>query len=446
MAKTIYNKIKSGKIPVIKKELEDGVVAEANRDGSIYIDKDVKKGSPLEKEALAHEAVHLDQMKRGDLDYDGKNVYWKGKTYSRDEMNEGAKKLPWEKEAYDKTKNIMKKAKPITSAAKMSDADLVANNVNTHSKFSNFGKTFSDAFMGSGGDQAFQGQKNVKKPEDDENTDTDTEETNTDTTDTDVNVDSPTPMRANPITFKAKSKPSPLKDVRVEYSDIYDAELGGISGTARDKTETSKKSRPSYKVAYERAGGEAKLGNYEDWLKKAKQWNRDNPDYGTEVKKTTEFVKKTEEVPGEPGTPGKRGDYNMGYYESRNAKMGANVQMRQMKKELRKYNKASEKFARLERKGKVPINPSTGEPFKDANAYAKFISPSAEFNVPVGKRGEDTPGTEGTEGKTVDKKADGSGKNLDNTGAVVVSSFSMNKKNKSKAPFKMKGFSGFQNK
>ena len=58
MAKTIYNKIKSGKIPVIKKELEDGVVAEANRDGSIYIDKDVKKGSPLEKEALAHEAVH----------------------------------------------------------------------------------------------------------------------------------------------------------------------------------------------------------------------------------------------------------------------------------------------------------------------------------------------------------------------------------------------------
>ena len=33
MAKTIYNKIKSGKIPVIKKELEDGVVAEANREG-----------------------------------------------------------------------------------------------------------------------------------------------------------------------------------------------------------------------------------------------------------------------------------------------------------------------------------------------------------------------------------------------------------------------------
>lgn len=43
MAKTIYNKIKSGKIPVIKKDLEEGVIAEANRDGSIYVDKDVKK-------------------------------------------------------------------------------------------------------------------------------------------------------------------------------------------------------------------------------------------------------------------------------------------------------------------------------------------------------------------------------------------------------------------
>lgn len=424
MAKTIYNKIKSGKIPVIKKELEDGVVAEANKDGSIYIDKDVKKGSPLEKEALAHEAVHLDQMKRGDLNYDDKNVYWKGKSYSRDDMNEGAKKLPWEKEAYDKTKN-MKKSKS-KSAVKMSDADLVANNANTHSKFGDFGKSFNDAFTEAGGDNLGKGQQQVQKPEIDEE---------------DVDPNTPNKMKASPITLKSKS---PLKDIKTEYSDIYDAELGGISGYGRDKTETSRKSRPGYKVAYERAGGEAKLGDYKTWLEKAQKWNRDNPDYGTEVKKTTEFVKKTEEIPGEPGTPGKRGDYNMGYYESRNAKMGANVQMRQMKKELRKYNKAKDKFSKLEGRGKVPTNPNTGEPFKDANAYAKFVSPSAEFNIPVGKRGEDTAGTEGTEGKTIDKKGDGSGKKLDGTGAVTVDSFiTMNLKNKSKAPFKMKGFSGF---
>ena len=42
-------------------------------------------------------------MKRGDLDYDDQYVYWKGKKFSRSKMNEGAKNLPWEKEAYIKT-------------------------------------------------------------------------------------------------------------------------------------------------------------------------------------------------------------------------------------------------------------------------------------------------------------------------------------------------------
>ena len=48
--------------------------------------------------------VHIDQMNRGDLDYDDKYVYWKGKKIPRSSMDEGAKNLPWEKEAYDKTK------------------------------------------------------------------------------------------------------------------------------------------------------------------------------------------------------------------------------------------------------------------------------------------------------------------------------------------------------
>ncbi len=42
-------------------------------------------------------------MKRGDLDYDDDYVYWKGKKYSRATMKEGAKNLPWEKEAYKKS-------------------------------------------------------------------------------------------------------------------------------------------------------------------------------------------------------------------------------------------------------------------------------------------------------------------------------------------------------
>lgn len=86
---------------IIRTELADGVLAEANIDGSIYVDS---KASPLQvKQAIKHEKVHLEQMSRGDLSYDSQNVYWRGKIYNREQMNEGAHSLPWEKEAYNRT-------------------------------------------------------------------------------------------------------------------------------------------------------------------------------------------------------------------------------------------------------------------------------------------------------------------------------------------------------
>ena len=90
--------------PIIKKDLEDGVLAEANKDGSIYVDRSVKLNTTRASKIIDHEKVHLDQMDRGDLDYDDKTVTWKGKKYSRADMKEGAKNLPWEKEAYNKVK------------------------------------------------------------------------------------------------------------------------------------------------------------------------------------------------------------------------------------------------------------------------------------------------------------------------------------------------------
>jgi hypothetical protein len=83
--------------------MEQGVLGKANNNGTIIISKDL---DPNKREhVISHEMVHIDQMKRGDLDYDDNNVYWKGKKYSRAKMQEGAKNLPWEKEAYIKTKN-----------------------------------------------------------------------------------------------------------------------------------------------------------------------------------------------------------------------------------------------------------------------------------------------------------------------------------------------------
>tara|TARA_R110002020_G_scaffold449039_1_gene661994 strand:+ start:492 stop:797 length:306 start_codon:yes stop_codon:yes gene_type:complete len=85
--------------PIYERDLEQGVMGEANNNGTILVKQNL---SPLEKQKVVdHEMVHIDQMKRGDLEYDNSNVYWKGKKYSRASMVEGAKNLPWEKEAYE---------------------------------------------------------------------------------------------------------------------------------------------------------------------------------------------------------------------------------------------------------------------------------------------------------------------------------------------------------
>jgi hypothetical protein len=83
-------------------EMEENVLGRANNNGSIIINKDVDP-SKID-DVISHEKIHIDQIKRGDLDYDDKNVYWKGKKYSRADMKEGAKNLPWEAEAYKKSK------------------------------------------------------------------------------------------------------------------------------------------------------------------------------------------------------------------------------------------------------------------------------------------------------------------------------------------------------
>jgi hypothetical protein len=89
--------------PIYNIDMEDGVLGKANDNGSIVINKDVTDPKQIE-DVIYHEKVHIDQMKRGDLAYDDDTVTWKGKKYSRASMKEGAKNLPWEKEAYDKTK------------------------------------------------------------------------------------------------------------------------------------------------------------------------------------------------------------------------------------------------------------------------------------------------------------------------------------------------------
>ena len=94
-----YKKINT---PIYRVDMDDNILGMAQSNGSILVNKNV---SPLElkkSKTIEHEMVHIDQMKRGDLDYTDKHVMWKGKKYLRSKMDEGAKNLPWEKEAYNK--------------------------------------------------------------------------------------------------------------------------------------------------------------------------------------------------------------------------------------------------------------------------------------------------------------------------------------------------------
>ncbi len=71
--------------------------------GTILVNKDITDHKKLAN-VINHENIHINQLKRGDLDWDDDNVYWKGKKFKRSSMNEGSPALAWEKEAYKNNK------------------------------------------------------------------------------------------------------------------------------------------------------------------------------------------------------------------------------------------------------------------------------------------------------------------------------------------------------
>ena len=93
--------------PVYKKKLEEGVLAEANMDGSIFVNKDYDIDSPMMKYTMNHEMQHLTKIKTGEETYDDSAVYFEGEVWPRGDgyvidprtgkkYIEGDKELPWE--------------------------------------------------------------------------------------------------------------------------------------------------------------------------------------------------------------------------------------------------------------------------------------------------------------------------------------------------------------
>ena len=69
--------------PVIRKDLEEGVLGEANMDGSIYISSAVQPDSFEERQVVSHEMRHATDIKIGKLEYADDYIKWNGETFER---------------------------------------------------------------------------------------------------------------------------------------------------------------------------------------------------------------------------------------------------------------------------------------------------------------------------------------------------------------------------
>ena len=69
--------------PVIRVPLEEGVMGEANMDGSIYISELIEPGSFQDRQTISHEMRHATDMRIGKLAYEDDYVTYNGEDFPR---------------------------------------------------------------------------------------------------------------------------------------------------------------------------------------------------------------------------------------------------------------------------------------------------------------------------------------------------------------------------
>ena len=69
--------------PVIRVPLEEGVMGEANMDGTIYVNENIIPGSHEDKQVINHEMRHATDMKLGKLAYSDNSVTYNGEVFPR---------------------------------------------------------------------------------------------------------------------------------------------------------------------------------------------------------------------------------------------------------------------------------------------------------------------------------------------------------------------------
>ena len=98
--------------PVIRVPLEEGIMGEANMDGSIYVNEQIVPGSYEDRQVINHEMRHATDMRIGKLAYADDHVKYNGETFPRETINgidcicvdgewkeAGSHDFPWEVDA-----------------------------------------------------------------------------------------------------------------------------------------------------------------------------------------------------------------------------------------------------------------------------------------------------------------------------------------------------------
>ena len=108
-----------GSVPgthVIRVPLEEGVMGEANMDGTIYINENITPGSYEDKQVINHEMRHATDMRLGKLAYTDDSITYNGEEFPRETRNgkdmikvdgkwkeAGDTGFPWENDANNGT-------------------------------------------------------------------------------------------------------------------------------------------------------------------------------------------------------------------------------------------------------------------------------------------------------------------------------------------------------
>ena len=73
--------------PIIAKPLAEGIMGEANMDGTIYVSDQLNPNSFEYRQTVNHEMRHATDMKLGKLAYDDDHIMYNGERFEREDKN-----------------------------------------------------------------------------------------------------------------------------------------------------------------------------------------------------------------------------------------------------------------------------------------------------------------------------------------------------------------------